>query len=334
MRFLFSTLLLAAVLSSCGTMQKAPERNKTGKTLPRSMDPLNPMNLPEHLRKQQRGDGVQAGMAPVEVGELTADQSGVKMGGQTLYNESDIMWSDDARPDADIQGLEEVLAKPKRTSNTWEVSFKEARRKSWVTGKPVLMWFTRKGKVPSTVCVRLKRELFGKPSFRRWSDDHLVRMQVDLAAGSSSIGQINNNDRNSNISRAYAQRSYVEGLKKRYKAFGLPTVLVLGPEGEVISRYRGYKKDDADFYWGRIKSAALNSQKDYKSWHQKMGKKGYRVWTGVNGVSVYAKVVSYRKGNLVLLEPDGGKIKILETRLSNDDLLWLQAEKERRMKKR
>ncbi len=125
-------------------------------------------------------------------------------------------------------------------------------------------------------------------------------------------------------------KNYVQRLKKRYRILGAPSVLMLNPSGEVITRYRGYKRGDADYFWGLIKQGHASSEAAYKSWRADLENKGYREWKGSQGKKVFAKLANYSDGTLVLIEPGGERYKTTEDKLSSGDKKWIARQKEMR----
>jgi hypothetical protein len=102
---------------------------------------------------------------------------------------------------------------------------------------------------------------------------------------------------------------------------------MLNPSGEVIGRYRGYKRGDADYTWGLIKQGEAASAHAYESWRSSLEKKGYREWRDRNDRKVFAKLTSYSNGTLTLIEPDGTRSRTHENKLSDKDREWLGEQK-------
>jgi hypothetical protein len=124
-------------------------------------------------------------------------------------------------------------------------------------------------------------------------------------------------------------KDYVERLRKQYRVLGNPTMVVLSPHGEVIGRYRGYRNGGGDFLWGQLKSAVIAGDKSYQKWRADLERRGYREWTDRRGRTVLAKLLAYRDGELVLVEPDGQRARTHERRLSDADQAWLEERKKR-----
>lgn len=233
--------------------------------------------------------------------------------------EEDLAWTNPDDPDAGIPELEALMAAPKR--GPWEESETIARQTAAREGKPILIWFTNSAMSPN--CKALSSELFATHEFGKWADKNVVRLRVDMAATVDdpdlTLGE--------KVSRQAEIRSYVQRLKKRYKVLGYPTLLMLNPSGEVLWKETGYKRGQGDFVWGLIKQAVVVTENQYKEWRKNLEAKGYREWEGTNGKKVFAKLVSYSKGDLILTEPGGERYKSHESRLSKKDNKWIAEQK-------
>ncbi len=234
----------------------------------------------------------------------------------------DIVFTDPDNPDAGIPELENLMAAPKK--GPWEESETIARQIAAREGKPILIWFTDSARSP--LCKVLSAELFATPEFGKWAEKHLVRLRVDsnVTVDDPDISL------DGKITRQSDLKTYVKNLKKRYKILGAPSVLMLNPSGEVIARYRGYKRGEADYYWGLIKQGEASSANAYQTWRKELEKKGYREWEGQQGRKVFAKLANYSKGTLVLIEPGGERYKTTEGKLSSKDKKWIADQKDLR----
>ncbi|MEI6656289.1 MAG: thioredoxin family protein [Verrucomicrobiota bacterium] len=231
----------------------------------------------------------------------------------------DIVFTNPDNPDAQLPELAEMLAAPK--SKTWEESETVARRRSAREGKPLLIWFTSSQNSP--LCKALNEELLSTADFEKWATEKLVRLRVDDAAS------VKDPDLSLDAARTreIEVRDYAAALKKRYKVLGHPTLILLNCSGEVIGRYVGFKRGSADFTWGLVKHGESVSTKAYTSWRADLEKKGYREWQDRRGRKVFARLVSYAKGELVLIEPDGTRSRTLEEKLSDADRAWIAEQK-------
>lgn len=233
--------------------------------------------------------------------------------------EEDISWTNPDRPDEGIPELETLMAAPKR--GPWEESETIARQTAAREGKPILIWFTDSSMSPG--CKALSEELFATHPFGTWAEKNVVRLRVD----SSITVDDPNLSLGEKMSRQVELRSYVERLKKRYKVSGHPTLLMLNPSGEVLWKDSGYKRGQADFVWGLIKQAVAVTAGQYQAWRKNLESKGYREWQGSNGREVFAKLLTYSKGELLLIEPGGERYKTNESRLSKKDRKWIAEQK-------
>jgi thioredoxin-related protein len=233
--------------------------------------------------------------------------------------QNDIVFTDPDNPDAGIPELENLMAAPKR--GPWEESETIARQTAAREGKPILIWFTDSARSP--MCKILSAELFSKPEFEAWAADNVVRLRVDSSV-SADDPDLSLDEK---ITRETEMKSYVARLKKRYRVLGHPSVLMLNPSGEVIERLRGYKRGDADYFWGLIKQNTIAAQISNEKWRKDLESKGYRDWRGESGRKVFAKLASYSKGTLILIEPGGERFRTQEKNLSSDDKKWLADQK-------
>lgn len=276
--------------------------------------------LPEVPRELRAGFARTGPVARVSVADgTTPDGMGIP-GGEAaramgFTAEEDIEWTDPDNPDAPLPGLEETIAAV-RKAGSWEDSYTVARKVAMREGKPLLVWFT--DTLRSPLCKFLSGELFSTPEFESWAGEHLVRVRLDF------------NVQGETEDERLRKEAYLETLKKRYKANGLPMVLVMAPDGTVTGRYKGYKRGAPDFYLGRLKSATEAAERHQKKWLANMAEKGYRTWTGRKGNTIFARLLRYRGGELFLVEPDGRKFRASEENLSENDRLWIRSQKAKR----
>ena len=233
--------------------------------------------------------------------------------------QEDIVFTDPDNPDAGIPELETLMAAPKK--GPWEESVTIARQTAAREGKPILIWFTDSARSP--MCKAISAELFATKDFGKWASKHIIRLRVDSNV-SVDDPDLSLGDK---INRQTELKNYIKRLKKRYKVLGHPTILMLNASGEVMWKDTGYKRGGADFTWGLIKQAVITSEHQYNEWRKGLESKGYREWKGTSGRKVFAKLVSYSKGTLVLIEPGGERYKTHESRLSRGDKKWIENQK-------
>ncbi len=241
-----------------------------------------------------------------------------------LTPEEDIFFTDPDNPEGSLPELSTVLAAAPDRREPWERSETIARRLAAREGKPLLIWFTDSARSP--MCKALAQELFNDPEFNDWATEKIIRLRVDsnvvVDDPDLSLGE--------KETLLVDRRNYVESMRKRYKILGNPILVMCGPDGKVLGRYRGYKRGQAEYYWGLIRQGEVASSVSHKAWREGLEKKGYRDWHDRRGRRVFARLVSYSKGNLILIEPDGTRCRTHENKLSDDDLDWIAEQKRMR----
>ena len=309
MRRLFPWILVLAVaLTSCARLGLG---DKPGEKGPAS--PFGPTGIPPQLRAKNSDPGT-----PVIAGGNVA----AKPSAMNITPEEDIVYTDPDNPDATIPELSTLLSSAKR--GPWEDSETIAKLRSVREGKPLLIWFT--DSMSSPMCKALTQELFSTNDFGSWASEKLVRLRVDANVKISDPDL----DLGSSEDRRVTVRNYNAALKKRYKVMGYPSLILLSPSGEVVGRYRGYKRGEADFLWGQIKHAEAVAAESYKGWRSGLEKKGYREWQDRKQRKIFARLTSYSKGTLTFIEPDGTRSRTLEETLSDKDRAWITEQKKLR----
>ncbi len=302
---LSGSLAIAAALGSCAHLpflHKQPEKKEDS--------PFGPSGIPPELRAKTNSGGT-----PVAPGGNTKPIIG-------LTPEEDIVYTDPDNPDAPIPELATLLATP--TRGPWEESETVARQRSAREGKPLLIWFTDSRSSP--MCKALSQELFSTNDFGNWATEKLVRLRVDASAAADDPSL----SLDEKLTREVDLKQYSDALKKRYKVMGYPSLVMLNSSGEVVGRYRGYKRGDAAFLWGQLKHAEAVSAEAYKGWRAGMEKKGYREWQDRGQRKIFAKLASYSDGTLILIQPDGTRAKTKESNLSDKDKAWIAEQKKLR----
>jgi len=239
-------------------------------------------------------------------------------GSSGFARDEDMVWTDHNNPNAVIPELDQILS-VREKPNDWGVSYQQARREASQSGMPLMLWFTNSQSSPR--CKTLSEEILGDPEFESWAIENVRRVRLDANIDDSDYGL-------SQKDEIYVKRrDYLENLKKQYGVHGFPTVVLLGSDGEVIAKYRGYKKGEKDFYEGRLKLAVGQARRAHAEWKKKLENKGYRTWRNQKGQPVFAKLVSYRENLVTLVEPDGRRSRTDFGKLSDPDQIWLETEK-------
>lgn len=308
MRLLFPSLLIGTALCAlCGCAMLGGTKHKAGPSSPVSAN----SGIPSEYPNFHQAPGATAGTPVTGGGNVTPQIQ--------VTPEEDIVWTDPDHPDAKPAQLETLLDAPK--TKTWEENDAEARKQAMRQCKPLLIWFTDSAN--NALCNTLSNELFSTDAFDKWANEKFVRLRVDnnIRAADPKLSMDERTDREARM------KDYVADMKKRYKVLGQPTVLVVAPNGGVIGRYRGYHPGSAETYWGLIRQGEVAGSKSCDEWRAGMEKKGYRQWQDRHGRKVFAKLLAYAKGELLLAEPDGQRSKTTESKLSDADQSWIAREK-------
>lgn len=282
-------------------------------------NPFGPSGIPPHLRS---GDGEEGGAAVAPGGNQPTLPSNFQ-----ITPDEDLIFTDPDNPDAIIPELSTLLAEQGVNRGPWEKSETLARQRAMRENKAVMIWFTDSGRSP--MCKALEEELFSTPQFNGWADDNLVRLRID--SNLAALARDNDLSLDETETLRVDVRNYVESIRKRYRAKGSPVIVMLDAEGQVLTRYRGYRRGDADVFFGKIRHSESVASRNNDRWRKKMEERGYREWRDGRGrVTIFARLVSYYKGDLVLVEPDGHQVRTRDSHLSKEDKSWIAEEKRKR----
>lgn len=106
--------------------------------------------------------------------------------------------------------------------DVWQTDLPAASRQAAKEGKLVLIDFT--GSDWCTACIQLRRTVLDAPEFMNWAKQHFVFVEVDLPQRKALPGDL-------------LERN--KAIAKRYEVIGLPTIMVLTPEGRVVGGFLG-----------------------------------------------------------------------------------------------
>ena len=310
LRSFFFLLLPVLALNACGNLGLG-KRKPDG--IEQKKSTYGPTGIPPQLRAKNSEEGT-----PVKAGGNAPAQQGAS----TFTPDDQLIFTDPDDPNAELPELTTLLASSKR--GPWESSETVAKQRSIREGKPLLIWFAADEGSPMSKAI--SQELFSQRDFGQWADEKLIRLKVNstISVKDPTLDGLDT------ISKELDIKSYVNTLKKRYKIMGTPSLIMLNPSGEVIGRYRGYKRGDADFTWGLLKQGEAAATTSHRAWQAELQKKGYREWQDRQQRKVFAKLTNYSKGTLNLIEPDGTRSQTSETKLSDTDRTWITEQKKLR----
>ena len=295
-----SWLFLVSLLASCGSSHDPFETEP---------NPFGPTGVPAELRRGKGQGGTP--IAPVGISDEMKNNPGI------VLDPNEIVYTDpDAEDPESIPTELDALLSEAPQDGPWGKSYTDVFKRARRQDKPVLIWFTDSQN--SVNCKMLSQELFNDPEFEDWADDTFVRLQVDSRVTGETMDQESR------------RKDYVKDLKKRFKVLGTPMLVVLTPAEEVVFREKGYVRGQANFKWGQLRQSANVAAGKHEKWKGKMEKKGYRTWKDPRGRKIFAKLVAYKDGDLVIVEPDGTRARTKEKSLSPADQDWIAAQKRAR----
>lgn len=117
----------------------------------------------------------------------------------------------------------------------WEDNFDQALSEAKQAGKYVLMDFS--GSDWCGWCVRLDKEVFDRPAFKKYAKENLVLFIADFPRQTPQGSRLKKQN---------------QELASRYGIRGFPTVVLLSPAGEEVAR-TGYRPGGAEGYVEHLK---------------------------------------------------------------------------------
>ena len=127
-----------------------------------------------------------------------------------------------------------------RSGEQWKISMPEALALAKKTNKAILVNFT--GSDWCSWCIRLDKEVFSKPAFKKYAAKNLVLLKVDFPR---------------NQLQTPAEKRANADLARRYGVRGYPTILLLDSKGSVITQ-TGYRKGGASAYVRHLQQLLKN----------------------------------------------------------------------------
>ncbi len=106
----------------------------------------------------------------------------------------------------------------------WFTDYDKAAMAARKSGKPILADFT--GSDWCAWCIRLKKEVFSTPDFKKWAEKNVILLEVDFPRSNPQSRKIQKQNR---------------ALQTKYDVRGYPTVLFLDARGKKLARM-GYMR--------------------------------------------------------------------------------------------
>ncbi|MCK5594892.1 thioredoxin family protein [bacterium] len=118
---------------------------------------------------------------------------------------------------------------------TWINDYDQALKDAKQHNRPILINFT--GSDLCDWCVRLKKEVFSKPTFKDYADNNLILLELDFSGKKPQSPKIKK--QNNELAMKYAVR-------------GFPTIILINEKGDIIAR-TGYRRGGPAKYIEHLK---------------------------------------------------------------------------------
>ncbi len=127
-----------------------------------------------------------------------------------------------------------VLSSAAFAASGWDDDYEKALEKAKTEKKMVLLDFT--GSDWCGWCIKLDKEVFSKPEFKKYAKENLVLVEVDFPQNKSQSAKLK------------AQNSK---LQKEHGVRGYPTIVVLDSEGKKVGQL-GYQPGGPEAFIGKL----------------------------------------------------------------------------------
>ena len=124
---------------------------------------------------------------------------------------------------------------PARGELNWLTDFQKAQQQAKTDHKLLLINFTGSDWCPW--CVRLHREVFSKPEFEQYANEHLVLVMADFPRAKPLSDEV---------------RRQNTKLAERFRIEGFPTIVVLNGDGKELAEL-GYMPGGVNAFVGALK---------------------------------------------------------------------------------
>lgn len=125
----------------------------------------------------------------------------------------------------------------KAADTGWTTNYKKALEQAKTEHKMVLLDFTGSDWCPW--CIKLDKDVYEKPAFKKYAKDHLVLVTVDFPRAKKLPAEV---------------KAQNEKLKEQYPIEGFPTTIILDSNGKKIGEMVGYVPGGPSAFIAKIKS--------------------------------------------------------------------------------
>jgi thioredoxin-related protein len=214
---------------------------------------------------------------------------------------------------------------PAHAAKVFETDFEEAAETARNSNRYMLLDFS--GSDWCGWCIRLDKEVFGKKEFQKYAKENLACVLLDFP-------------RRKSLKKSLKEQN--EALQRKYEVRGFPSVIVLSPKGDFVTK-TGYREGGAAGYVKHLKQIIDTHRKQHKipeptsaeskpASRRGLGLKSsrpkplakdmnreIRTWQSKSGSSVTASIIQERGSYVVLKKEDGSTFQILTGKLSDGD---------------
>jgi len=228
-----------------------------------------------------------------------------------------------------------VLAMPATAASRWETDFQKASETAKASNRYILLDFS--GSDWCGWCMKLGEEVFSRRAFKDYAQENLVCVLIDFPQRTA-------------LKKSLKEQN--EQLKNKYGVRGFPTVLILSPDGDLVTQ-TGYQEGGAEKYVKHLQGSidphrtknnvppptSALGDKPRQATHPSARRatpanlprsedREIRTWTSRNGATVTASLVEEKGSYEVLKREDGTTVQVLKSSLSDEDQKYIAQLKE------
>jgi protein disulfide-isomerase len=137
-----------------------------------------------------------------------------------------------------VGGMESFLGEAVAAEESkveWLTDFNAAKKSAAKEKRPILIDFS--GSDWCVWCIRLDKEVFSKPEFKKYADENLVLFLADFPSRKKQSDKVKKQNKK---------------LSEKYGVKGFPTLILIDSKGKLIAR-TGYRKGGSEKYVEHLK---------------------------------------------------------------------------------